>query len=291
VRGDTEVPPQPNVLRRLMKTQVPDVKEKITFSFGKNWQVFLGTLTEGRLKHAEQSLSNFLKLKDLSGKTVLDIGCGSGLFSYSAFKLNAKRIVSFDVDPFSVECCRHLHQKAGSPTNWEITHGSILDDQFISKLGTFDIVYSWGVLHHTGKMWDAIKESAKLVNQDGYYYIAIYNKAGGMLGSNSWLRIKKLYNQHPWIGKHVLENGYILTYFVLDLVKLKNPLKKMKTFKQKRGMTWRTDITDWVGGYPYEFATVEEIFTFLKLHFPEFELINIKTTNELGNNWFLFKRR
>jgi SAM-dependent methyltransferase len=229
--------------------------------------------------------------KDLSGRTFLDIGCGSGLFSYAALRLNARRIVSFDLDPLSVECCKFLHKKAESPTNWEIMQGSILDDQFITKLGTFDIVYSFGVLMCTGKMWDAVRESAKLVNEGGYYYIGIYNKAEGMLGSNFWWRIKKLYNQHPWIGKHVLENGYILTYFALDLVRLKNPLKKMKTPKQKRGMTWRTDITDWFGSYPYEFATVEEIFTFIKLHFRDFELMNLKSTNELGNNWFLFKRK
>ena len=104
------------------------MKEKITFSFGKNWQKFLKCLTKTKLKNAELSLTDFLKSKNLKGKTFLDIGCGSGIFSYAAFNLNAKKVVSFDVDPFSVACCKYLHKKAGEPKNWEIYRGSILDE-------------------------------------------------------------------------------------------------------------------------------------------------------------------
>ena len=263
--------------------------KKITFSFGKNWQNFLSSLDEDRFKSAELSLTEFLGLEDLQGKSFLDIGCGSGLFSYAAFNLGAKEIVSFDMDPFSVECCKYLHKKATSPKNWEIYKGSILDNNFISKLGKFDVVYAWGVLHHTGKMWEAIKNSANFVNKDGYYYIAIYNKVEGMRGSKFWLIIKKLYNSFPPIGKYILEMIYILSYFAANLIRLRNPITNIKNYKSKRGMNWRRDIIDWLGGYPYEFATVEEVFKFIKANFLYFNLINIKTTNGLGNNQYLFK--
>ena len=114
------------------------------FSFGENWQRFLESLDQDRIKIAAQSLIEFLDIPDLHGKSFIDIGCGSGLFSYAAFQLGAERIVSFDVDPFSVQCCKHLHNLADSPAKWEIFEGSVLEKPFISSLGNFDIVYSWG---------------------------------------------------------------------------------------------------------------------------------------------------
>lgn len=266
------------------------MKGKITFSFGQNWQNFLKSLDEERLKNAEISIVDFIGLNNLDGLSFLDIGCGSGIFSYAAFNLKAKKIVSFDVDPFSVECCEYLYKKANSPGNWKIYKGSILDDNFISKLGTFDIVYSWGVLHHTGEMLEAIKNSAKLVNKGGFYYIAIYNEVEGRRGSEFWLKIKKFYNSSPKIVKQVIETMYIFNYFVWKLIRFKNPMTHIRNYKSKRGMSWRTDITDWLGGYPYEFAKVEKVFKFIKTEYPDFNLVNIKTTNGLGNNWYLFKR-
>lgn len=263
---------------------------KIDFSFGKNWQNFLKSLDEDRFKNAELSLTKFLNLQTFQSRSFLDIGCGSGLFSYAALNLGAKKIVSFDLDPLSIECCSFLHKKANSPENWKIYRGSILDNSFISRLGKFDIVYSWGVLHHTGNMWNAIKNSAQLVDEGGYYYIAIYNKGEGILGPTFWLRIKKLYNSSPRTGKYALEFLLVLKHFLFCSIRLRNPFTYIKSYKSKRGMNWRTDITDWLGGYPYEFATVEEVFRFIKDNFKDFNLINIKTTNGLGNNWYLFKK-
>lgn len=267
------------------------MSDKITFSFGKNWQDFLKGLTKEKTENAELSIKDFMGMNSLFGKTVIDIGCGSGIFSYAMFNMKAEKIVSLDVDPFSVKCCEFMHEKAGKPKNWEIYHGSILDDHFVSKLGKFDVVYSWGVLHHTGKMWEAIKKSAQLVNEKGYFYISIYNKVDGLWGSNFWLKIKKNYNNHPWVGKYILEPGYIFAYFVLNLLEFKNPFKEIRNYKSNRGMSWKRDITDWLGGYPYEAATVEEIFNFIKINFPDFQLINIKTKNNAATNSFLFKRK
>lgn len=254
------------------------------FSFGKNWQRFISSLTEERIKNAEKSLTSFLDLPNLKGKTFLDIGCGSGLFSYAAYRLG-------DIDSFSVKCCEYLRRKAGNPGNWKVLQGSILDSEFLNTLGEFDIVYAWGVLHHTGRMWEAIKNSANLVKRGGFYYIAIYNRVDGLLGSKFWLRIKKLYVSHPFIGKNILEPMYIALYFMGLIISGKNPINKIKNYSSNRGMNWRTDITDWLGGYPYEFATIEEVFKFIKNNFPYFELVNIKSTNRLGNNEYLFVRK
>jgi len=261
------------------------VEKKRTFSFGKNWQRFLKSISQERLRNAERSLTEFLEMDDMRGMRFLDIGCGSGIFSYAAFHLGAKEIVSFDLDRMSVECCKFWRRKAGNPDNWKVCEGSILDGGFLRSLGKFDIVYSWGVLHHTGDMWRAIRNSAMLVDDDGYYYIAIYNKVEGFMGSEFWLRIKRLYNSSGAIRKCAIEAIYIAVHFATSVLRLRNPIKK-----RPRDMSWRTDITDWLGGYPYEFATVEEVFAFMKKAFPDFRLVNIKTRNGLENNWYLFKR-
>jgi len=260
--------------------------QKITFSFGKNWQDFLKKFNKERIKSAELSLTEFLNFKDLKNKSFLDIGCGSGIFSYAALRLGSKQVVSFDMDPLSVECCKYLHKEAGSPTNWTIYEGSILNSSFLSKLGKFDIVYSFGVLHHTGKIWEAIKNSAGLVNKGGYFYVVLYNKGRKY---KFWLRIKKLYNSFPSIGKRAAEIFYMAIYFIVWLLRFKNPLTEIKNYKSNRGMDWKTDIIDWLGGYPYEPTTVEEVFKFIKENFPNFNLLNIKTACNSGGDWYLFR--
>jgi 2-polyprenyl-6-hydroxyphenyl methylase/3-demethylubiquinone-9 3-methyltransferase len=207
----------------------------------------------------------------------------------SALKLNADRIASFDVDQFSVEGCKLLRKKENDPANWKIYQGSILDTAFVGQLGKFDIVYSWGVLHHTGDMWNAIKNAADLVAPGGFFYIALYNKVEGRRGSAFWLNRKRLYNRLPLTGKKVLEWNHILSFFLKALFRGKSPFRVIRNYDSLRGMSWRHDITDWVGGFPYECATIEEVFIFMKTHFPEFTLKNIKSTNSLGNNSFLFK--
>jgi hypothetical protein len=171
-----------------------------------------------------------------------------------------------------------------------VHHDSILDRDVIAKYGQFDVVYSWGVLHHTGSMWEAITNAADMVAPKGQFYIAIYNNVTGLLGSKFWLAIKKLHNRFPLLGKYVMEPTYMLTFCVSSLMKFRNPFKIIREYHQKRGMNWRRDITDWFGGYPYEYANIEEIFTFMKSKYPDFRMTNVKSTNGLGNNWFLYER-
>src|SRR5262245_45349652 len=120
------------------------------FAFGKNWQEFLRIIDETRIRQAEDSLAVMLRESTLVGKSFLDIGCGSGLFSLAARRLGA-RVHSFDFDADSVACADELRRRyfQGDP-QWTIEQGSVLDSHYMSALGNFDIVYSWGVLHHTG---------------------------------------------------------------------------------------------------------------------------------------------
>lgn len=268
---------------------------RVDFCFGKNWQEFLRGFDEERLRIAESSLLDFMRQENLEGKSFIDIGCGSGLFSYAAFRLGARPVVSFDVDPLCVRCCTALRERAGNPADWEVLEGSILDEAFLSTLGSFDIVYSWGVLHHTGRMWEAIEKSSGLVQPGGHYYIALYNKILRRDGTRAWVHsfwtaVKKLHNAHPVIGAYVLEPPALAAYLIIVMLRGENPVTHVRNYKSHRGMSWRTDATDWLGGYPYEFATVEEVFTFVRSCHADFNLTNIKVTSGRGLNWFLFER-
>jgi len=268
-------------------------EEKITFSFGRNWQEFLDHyLTPEREKTAVESIQKFLEKDDLRGLTFLDIGCGSGLFSLAAFRLGAQRIASFDVDPFSVRCCERLRERAGNPPHWEVANGSVLDEAFMARVAPADIVYAWGSLHHTGKMWQAIRNAAGRVAPRGLFYLSIYNRVEGRGSSEFWMKVKKLYNRAPVPGKRLMEGAYSLRYDIVPhLMRFRNPLAYMRNYGRRgRGMNYWTDIRDWLGGYPYEYASTHEIFRFCRRELG-LELVNLQSTNTLGVNEFLFHRR
>ncbi len=260
----------------------------ISFSFGENWKKYLNSLTIEKIQIIKQNLKDFLG--NIKGKTCVDIGSGSGLFSYSMYALGAKEVTSFDIDPFSVQCANYLKSKVKNPERWNIYQGSILDKIFISQIGKYDIVYSWGVLHHTGNMWEAIKKAASLVNDNGIFFLAIYNKTKG---SRFWLKVKKIYNLSPKIGKKLM--NFLLfsaMYFILPLLSLKNPLIRLKNYKNNRGMDPMTDVKDWLGGYPFEVATFKEIVTFLNRIDQNFRLVKFNKVNPgvNANNELVFKK-
>ncbi len=263
--------------------------EKITFSFGRNWDEFVSShLNPERIEIAISSLSEFLESKDLQGRTFLDVGSGSGLFSLAAYRLGASRIVSIDVDPFSVQSTTRLRESVGSPGNWTVLHGSILDRQFTARLEPADVVYAWGSLHHTGAMWTAISNAGELLAPGGLFFVAIYNKVEGRGSSDYWLKVKRLYNRSSTPIKRLMEVGHVIRYQVLpDLIRLKNPFSSLRNYRT-RGMTFWIDVRDWLGGYPYEAARADEVFKFCAR--TGLRLVNLRTVNNLGCNEFLFRK-
>ena len=262
-------------------------EEKITFSFGKNWEEFIRlNFSEERVEIAKNHILDFLELTNLQGRYFLDVGCGSGIMSLAAFKAGARKIVSFDIDNYSVKTTEKIKEIQGNPSNWEVLCGSVLDNQFISNLEPVDIVYSWGVLHHTGNMWKAIENTAGLMKSDGLLYIALYTTDSK---SKYWLEVKKKYNRASEIEKRLMEYWYIVKHTIIPhCARLKNPLKTIREYKQKRGMAYLTDIKDWLGGYPYEYAKIEEVLQFCRKKL-DLELINIKTGE--ANTEYLFRKR
>jgi len=267
-------------------------KNKNHFSFGKNWQRFLDTLDDRKIKEAEDSLANFLGGRDqLAGKTFVDIGSGSGLFSLAAYRLGVKKVVSVDIDDFSLNCTNYLRESFDQKEHWEVHKGSALDQNFLQSLGTFDIVYSWGVLHHTGDMYQALLNVEALLNPDGKLYIALYNDNKRFLEGSSpfWVKMKRLYNQSPWLVKKLIEGIYALYYLIGLLMNWQNPITYIRHYHTLRGMDFWTDIKDWLGGYPYEYASVEKIVFYFKEQ--GFECTKINPARSIGCNEFLFNKR
>lgn len=257
--------------------------EPVTFSFGKNWESFLETISGDQVKSAIQDIEEWIGKENVEGKTILDIGCGSGIHSLAFFLLGAKTIHSFDYDIISVKTTKKLWEQYNKPANWDIFQGSILDDEFIKKSRLYDIVYAWGVLHHTGDIWKAIGNAASLVREGGIFWISVYAK-----GPNypKHLKLKKKYNAASPAGKKMLEYFFILKKMAKRVLNFQNPFGWNE--KKTRGMDTYHDIVDWLGGLPYEVASENEILGFCAQR--GFILDRIWANGEGGCSIYVFHR-
>lgn len=265
--------------------------DTLRYEFGKNWAKFVEeNFDEERVKIAQTHLLRFLKLSDLQGKSFLDIGCGSGIHSLGAYRAGARSVVSFDFDPESANTTRKLWEFAGSPGNWKVMQGSVLDLAFLDALARADIVYSWGVLHHTGKMWQAVENAASTLKEDGVFYIALYTSDVYIdPPPEYWLKVKRDYNQAGKLYRKWMEWACAWRFTIAPELRAgRNPLKTILGYQKSRGMSYWTDIKDWLGGWPMEFAGIAETKAFCadKLGL---ELINISTGE--GNTEYLFRKK
>jgi 2-polyprenyl-3-methyl-5-hydroxy-6-metoxy-1,4-benzoquinol methylase len=260
------------------------------FAFGDNWWRFLSLLNEDRIHEAETSLILMLGDDRLPGRTFADIGCGSGLFSLAARRLGAS-VHSFDYDPRSAECAKELKRRYfPEDPAWRIETGSVLDADYLARLGRFDVVCSWGVLHHTGHMWKALENVIPLVKENGLLFIAIYNDQGKK--SRRWLAVKKLYNRLPHALRFLVVGPAFWHLWWRRLLKGLLRGRPLETWRRDgcgRGMSPWCDVMDWVGGYPFEVARPEQILDFYRQR--GFQLLRLTTQGgDLGCNEFVFLR-
>ena len=274
-----------------MDSNAAEIARGERFQFGQNWSQFLPAIDEERIQQAEQSLREMLEVDSLSGKTFLDIGSGSGLFSLAARRLGA-RVHSFDFDPKSVFCTTELRKNYfRDDESWKVQEASVLDGEFMKSLGQYDVVYSWGVLHHTGQLWTAMENAQQRVAPGGKLFIALYNDTGSQAAR--WYWIKKTYCGLPGI----LRSPFAAAVWLPNELKLLaksvltlNPklyTESWTQYRNNRGMTKWRDIIDWVGGYPYEVSTPDEVFDFARER--GFLLTKLKCGRVgLGCNEFVF---
>jgi 2-polyprenyl-6-hydroxyphenyl methylase/3-demethylubiquinone-9 3-methyltransferase len=278
------------VLKGNMKGDPRISSEEKRFGFGHNWKNFISVLNAEHIIEAKESLKNMLACDDLKGKKFLDIGSGSGLFSLAAKKLGA-HVLSFDYDLQSVSCTLELKKRYfPNDKDWELREGSVLDFDFMTELGDFDIVYSWGVLHHTGDMWKALENACIPLKKGGLLFIALYNDQG--LWSSFWRKVKKFYCSSQ-VGKILTILTFIPFFvfagFVKDMLGFRNPFERYEEYKTKnRGMSVYYDWIDWLGGYPFQVAHPDDVIEFFRKKGLAF--LKKKTTKGWGNNEFVFER-
>ncbi|WP_026380411.1 class I SAM-dependent methyltransferase [Afifella pfennigii] len=249
---------------------------EMRYEFGKNWSRFAKkSFSQERVDIAAKHMMSLLKRDNLEGVRFLDIGCGSGIHSLAAFQAGAAEVRSFDYDPNSVETTQKMWEFAGRPDNWTIERGDVLDDAYVASLGTWDLVYSWGVLHHTGDVWKAVENARKRVAEGGTFYIALY-AADVQPDPDFWLRIKQEYNQASETKRRRMEAWYVWTYMLNRRPwRLPHLGWRMVHHRMTRGMSLFTDIRDWLGGWPMEFVYDQDVIDRMKE--TGLQLENIKT--------------
>jgi SAM-dependent methyltransferase len=271
------------------KSHPTDVE--MQFDFGKNWADFSNhALNSERVKEAHDDFTELLRAAGgLSGKSFLDIGFGQGLSLLNAASAGAT-VFGIDINPKCEAVLennrRFFPELAGAKL--PIVIGSILDESTVrcareaSPTGDgYDIVHSWGVLHHTGDMSSAIRSAASLVNPHGHLVIAIYNRHWS---SGPWLLIKYLYGKSPQLLRRLLV--WLLTPVIYAA---KWIVTKDQPLKQARGMDFFYDVVDWVGGYPYEYASTTEILSLIEpLGFRCLRVLQSRVPT--GCNEFVFQR-
>ncbi|MBI5564938.1 MAG: class I SAM-dependent methyltransferase [Chloroflexi bacterium] len=252
------------------------------FDFGANWQAFSEKRVNAeRLDVAAQSLQKLLQRDALTGLSFLDVGCGSGLFSIAAYQLGAAKVVGLDINPRSIASSAYNRDRLTPQAPLEFVEMSVLDRDKLRTLGAFDFVYAWGSLHHTGAMWTAIENVLDAVRPGGTLVLAIYNRHGT---SRVWQVIKRVYSRLPrWAQSIVAVPFGGVIYLAKLIVTRRNPLEK------QRGMDFWYDVIDWLGGYPYEYATRQEIEAFVTAR--GFTLVrSVPAQVPTGCNEFVFER-
>jgi 2-polyprenyl-3-methyl-5-hydroxy-6-metoxy-1,4-benzoquinol methylase len=238
------------------------------FAFGENWQSFLATVTPETITQAERSLSRLFPDGALRNKRVLDVGCGSGLSMLAALRLGAARVHGVDLDPRSVAAARALLGEHAPDQPWSLDVRSVFDlspvtagaPEAPATGALYDVVHSWGVLHHTGAMWDAMDRAVALVAPGGLLAIALYRRTP-LCGF--WKAEKRFYASAPPAAQSMVRALYKAAYAAGLLATGRNPVRYVREYTSARGMSWHHDVHDWLGGYPYESVTPAEVTVWL----------------------------
>src|SRR5574337_527310 len=224
------------------------------FAFGKNWESYAELIDASRISEAERSLARLLGNEGLGGKRFLDIGCGSGLHSLAALRLGAAEVLAVDVDADSVATTGAVLSRYAPGRNFSVRQVSVFD-MTPAVFGQFDVVYSWGVLHHTGDLHRALRTAAALAAPSGLFMFALYRKT---LACGFW-RFEKRWYAHAGPAAQSKARAVYLGLYRAGMWMRRRNFKDHVNSYRTRGMDFYHDVHDWLGGYPYESISSHEV--------------------------------
>jgi predicted RNA methylase len=225
------------------------------FAFGKNWASYAALIDKAQIDEAKKGLLRLISPEDLIGKSFLDIGCGSGLHALAAIQLGARRLMAIDIDPDCIGTTRTLISNNNVSVPWSVETKSVFELD-AKRQGVFDIVYAWGVLHHTGSMWEAVNKAASMVAPHGLLVVALYRRT---YMDRFWKIEKRLYAHAPRFIQDFMRAGYVAAFRLAMFLTGKQFRDYIAGYKSSRGMDYFHDVHDWLGGYPYETALAAEV--------------------------------
>jgi hypothetical protein len=164
--------------------------------------------------------------------------------------------------------------------------GSVLDEVYMRSLPQADIIYAYGVLHHTGDTWQALENSRIPLSPNGVFYVALYSHtnyynlhvAHGHPTPEQWLEIKQRYNRAGVLRRTVMEWHYVSETYLWKkwedfwwelrnspsqaIQRIYDFGREVSVYQENRGMEFWTDVRDWLGGWPMEFVKESEVVQF-----------------------------
>lgn len=262
------------------------------FAFGKNWDSYSQQIDSSHIESATSKLVDLIQLGNLDGMSVLDIGSGSGIHSLSLMMLGCEDLVAIDFDLDSVETTKRVLSLGTFQGKYQVFQADILKTIPEIEGVTFDLVYSWGVLHHTGQMMKAIENALKFVKPASLIALALYRKTPFCF---LWNIEKAIYSKSPKNLQFALRKIYEFIFSLGLRIKRGQSLESYKRdYFQKRGMEFSHDVHDWLGGYPYESIKSQFLIEFMDKN--GFKVVNSHIVkNQIGIlgsgcDEFLFQR-
>ena len=138
-------------------------------------------------------IHSFAQFTRYHGKRVLEVGFGAGTDLVQWLRAGA-RVSGIDLTEEALANVRHRIQVYGLPQPESLQVGDAENLPFPTN--TFDLGYSWGVLHHTPNTEKALAELVRVVRPGGEIKVMLYNRRG-MYAWKMWTKHALLKGQ-PW---------------------------------------------------------------------------------------------